>query len=319
VMAGFGSGEAIVGMVADPMMQNFREKKSPNGFRLLRVPGVEDKRLYIREGEAAAVFKMARKPESQADVILRNGWDGMPLQNRVKGKTGDVNNSAACQEPHISISGDTTRDELITCLPTGADRNGFGNRFLYTYVSRVKFCPNGGPQLDWTQEVVRIQDAIGFSKQLKYVPLTKRAHKVWNRMYLEMEEDTGKWPKMIQNMCGRGPAHVRRLALILALLDKQDAVDTVHLHAAKKLWDYCVESARFIFEGMTREQVMILDWLGKNNVSVTVRDVTDAVFHRNRKVEWVKTQMDGLVKVGKLKTNENDDAYWLVAREVRVA
>jgi hypothetical protein len=255
---------------------------------------------------------MARKPESQADVILRNGWDGNPLQNRVKGKTGDVNNSAACQEPHVSISGDTTRDELLVCLPSGAEKNGFGNRFWYVYVSRVKYCPNGGPQLDWTQEVVLIQDAIGFSKQLKYVPLTKRAHKVWNRMYLEMEEDTAKWPKMIQNMCGRGPAHVRRLALILALLDKQDAIDTVHLHAAKRIWDYAVNSARFIFEGVTREQQQILDWMERHSdVTVTVRDLTDVVFHRHQKVEWVKGQMDGLVKVGKLKTNEADGAYWL--------
>jgi Protein of unknown function (DUF3987) len=300
VMSGFGSGEAIVGLIADSMQQLVRDTKVSTGFKNIVKPGVDDKRLFIREGEAASIFQLANKKESRADIILRDGWDGLPLKNLVKGKTDGVSNSASCQEPHLSISGDTTRDELKRRMPDGADQNGFGNRFLYAFVYRVKMCPNGGPQLDWTNEVVQLHKAIQFSRSIGYVPLTKAAHKMWSRMYVEIENEVGELPALPQAMCARGVAHVRRLALILALLDMKPAVDSEHLQAAKKLWDYCMESARFIFSGETKEQVQIINWMRLHPGTVTVRQITDEVFHRNRKVEWVKTQLDGLIVAGRL-------------------
>jgi DNA replicative helicase MCM subunit Mcm2 (Cdc46/Mcm family) len=166
-------------------------------------------------------------------------------------------------------------------------------------------CPNGGPQLDWTNEVVQLHKAIQFARSVGYVPLTKAAHKMWSRMYVEIENEVGELPALPQAMCARGVAHVRRLALIFALLDIKDAVDSEHLQAAKKLWDYCMDSARFIFSGETKEQLQIINWMRRNPGMVTVRKVTDEVFHRNRKVEWVKIQMDGLVKVGRLSVHED--------------
>jgi hypothetical protein len=300
VMSGFGSGEAIVGLIADSMPQSVRDTKVSTGFKNIVKPGVEDKRLFIREGEAASIFQLANKKESRADIILRDGWDGLPLKNLVKGKTDGINNSAMCQEPHLSISGDTTRDELKRRMPDGADQNGFGNRFLYVFVYRVKMCPNGGPQLDWTNEVVQLHKAIQFARSVGYVPLTKAAHKMWSRMYVEIENEVGELPALPQAMCARGVAHVRRLALIFALLDMKDAVDSEHLQAAKKLWDYCMESARFIFSGETKEQVQIINWMRLHPGTVTVRQITDEVFNRHRKVEWVKTQLDGLIVAGRL-------------------
>ncbi len=300
VMSGFGSGEAVVGLVADPMQQSVRDTKSSLGFKNIVKPGVEDKRLFIREGEAASIFQLANKKESRADIILRDGWDGLPLKNIVKGKTDGINNSATCMEPHLSISGDTTRDELKRRMPDGADQNGFGNRFLYTFVYRTKMCPNGGPQLDWTSEVVALHKTIQFARSVGYVPLTKAAHKMWSRMYVEIENEVGELPALPQAMCARGVAHVRRLALIFALLDMKDSVDSEHLQAAKKLWDYCMDSARFIFSGETKEQMQIINWMRLNPGARTTREITDTVFHRHQRVEWVKTQLDGLVVAGRL-------------------
>jgi hypothetical protein len=300
VMSGFGSGEAVIGLVADPMRQKIADKKAPTGFKDITRPGVEDKRLFIREGEAASIFQLAAKKESRADIILRDGWDGLPLKNLVKGKTDSISNSASCQEPHLSISGDTTRDELKRRMPDGADQNGFGNRFLFTFVYRTKMCPNGGPQLDWTNEVVALHKIIQFARSVGYVPLTGAARKMWHKMYVEIENEVGELPALPQAMCARGVAHVRRLALIFALLDMKDTVDSEHLHAAKKLWDYCMDSARFIFCGETKEQAQIISWMRLNPSTVTVRQITDALFHRNRKVGWVKTQLDGLVVAGRL-------------------
>lgn len=300
VMSGFGSGEAIVGQIADPMGQKIPDKKSPGGFKDIVRPGVEDKRLCIREGEIASVLQLAGKRESRADIILRDGWDGKPLHNLVKGKSEGISNSAGCQEPHLSISGDTTRSELKRRMPEGAEENGFANRFLFVYVQRVKLCPLGGPPIDWSKEVVALHDIIAFARNLRVVPFTKAARNLWVSMYTRMDQELTQLPHVTRLMCSRGPAHVRRLALILAILDKSSVVDAKHLQAAKQLWDYCQESAQFIFEGTTREQERISGWVTKEQRAVTVREVTDELFHRHCKVEWVKSQLDGLVVAGRL-------------------
>src|SRR5260370_32625834 len=149
-MFGFGSAEAIVYNRRDPSTQMRQERSG--AFTEVVVPGVTDKRLCIREGELASIFVLANKPESRAAVVLRDGWDSKTMRNLVKGQKNGISNSAVCREPHLGLSGDTTSSELIRKMPEGADKNGFGNRFLYCYVYRVKLCPSGGPPIDWIKE-----------------------------------------------------------------------------------------------------------------------------------------------------------------------
>jgi hypothetical protein len=74
---------------------------------------------------------------------------------------------------------------------------------------------------------------------------------------------------------GRAEAQVLRMALIYALLDRQEFIDAPHLRAALACWKYVEQSARFIFgdtlgdpvadeilrelrqrpDGMTREEI----------------------------------------------------------------
>jgi hypothetical protein len=296
VMSGFGSPEAIISNLRDDTEQQRLDKKT-NSFIKTRVPGIADKRLCIREGELASVFVLASKPESRADIVLRDAWDGKPIRNIVKGKTDGISNSAVCMEPHISISGDTTRSELIAKMPSGADENGFGNRFLYCYVYRVKLCPNGGPPIDWTNEIIYFHEAVQFAKEQKYVPLSPAARKLSVRMYLEIEND--KLPGLAGKMTSRAAAHIRRLALIYAMCDKSPVVESKHLQAAKRLWDYCSESARYIFNKYTKEQLYILRYAEKKGM-VDLKKIREELFHRNKLAGWIKAQVDDLVRHGYL-------------------
>ena len=298
VLSGFGSAEAIVNEIRDVTVQQVRAK---GGFKPITVPGSPDKRLFIREGEIASVFLLAGKKESRADVVLRDGWDGKPLRNLVKGKGSDgISNSAFCQEPHISISGDSTRSELMSKLPPGSGDNGFANRFLYCYVARTKLCPHGGPMLDWSQEVVQLHKIIQLARGVKYVPLFPgSAEKAWTRMYLELEKEITNLPGVCPQLCARAAAHIRRLALILALLDECDAVYVDHLRAAKRLWDYCQESVRFIFQDMTSEQDRIVQFV-QNKGGATMAEIREELFQRHKKVDWIKAQIDALVHLRKL-------------------
>ena len=61
-------------------------------------------------------------------------------------------------------TGDTTIHELRRKMPPGSDENGFGNRFIYVYVYRVKDCPLGGPPLDWSKETEQLFLTVHWAK-----------------------------------------------------------------------------------------------------------------------------------------------------------
>ena len=302
VLSGFGSGEAIISAIRDDFEQTVTVKDKKGGppkFEKITVPGVADKRLCIRESELASIFTMASRTESLAGAIIRNGWDGSSLSNNVKGQSKQgISNSARCEEPHVSITGDISKEELKSSLPQGSENNGFGNRFLYCYVHRTQKCPNGGPSLDFAPWLLHFHEVIKPAKKVGVVPLSKSAEKVWARMYLSFDE-SGHRDDLTAKMTSRGPAHVRRLATILALIDLSDTVDTKHIHAARTIWDYCDESARYIFQGTTLDQMKLASWVGENG-PVTAGQVRRNLYHDNREAAWVRAQLLDLVKQGKL-------------------
>jgi len=305
-LSGFGSAEAIIGRIQDATEQ-LRFNPRTNTHITTHVPGVDDKRLCIREGELASVFVLAGKQDSRADIVMRDGWDGKPLKNVVKGKTKDgLSNSLTCQEPHISISGDTTVDELLRKMPDGSDENGFGNRFMYCYVYRVKLCPHGGPEINWAEETThgqksylsRLYDVVEFAKKQRLVPLARSAQNTWTRLYLQLENN--HLPGLAGKMTSRAAPHIRRLAMIYALLDLESAVDTKHLRAAKRLWDYCEDSAQFCFNNMTKEQLKLFRWIETKQQPVTLSVIREEFYHRNERAEFIKSTVDSLVARGYL-------------------
>jgi hypothetical protein len=290
VTSGFGSAEAIISQIKDTTTE-MRQVKGV--YSPVVVRGVDDKRLYIREGELASIFVLAGKTESRADIVLRDGWDGKALRNIVKGKTSEgLSNSAKCEAPHLSISGDTTIHELRRKMPKGSDENGFGNRFIYVYVYRVKDCPLGGPQLDWSKEIEKLCLILRRAQQVKHVNMTGAARQWWVSKYHTLEHDGPDG--VAGKMTARAAAHVRRIAMLYALLDMSEEIDTVHFQAAKKLWDYCAESAVFIFGGITSEQLRIQNWIGLRQTA-TYKQVRDELYHRNKPVGEIKADLATLV------------------------
>ncbi len=297
IESGFGSAEAIIGRVRDSFVDSKFNHKTKE-FESVTIPGVDDKRLCIREGEIASVWVLASKSDSRASIVLRDGWDGKPLHNTVKGRSGDgFSNSAKCEEPHISISGDTTIHELRQKLPTGADENGFGNRFMFVYVYRVKDCPQGGPPIDWDEEIVDFQKVIKFAKSVKHVSMSNGARKWWNKKYSDMENNGLEG--LAGKMTRRGAAHLRRIAMLYALLDMKDQIELEHFQAAEKLWNYCEESAMFIFGGLTKDQLLLVNWIGQRG-EVSYQQVRDKFYHRNQPVAKIKAELEQLASLGRL-------------------
>ncbi len=303
--SGFGSGEAIIGRIKDPFEQTIKQRD--NTFRAMLVPGVADKRLCIREGEAASILVLASRADSRADIIIRNGWDGKPLTNVVKGmdKTG-VNTSARCECPHLSISADTTINELRAKMPEGAEANGFGNRFLYVYVDRTKDCPQGAPMMDWSTEALNLREVTEFARKVERMPKSPSARNWWSDNYTRIEHDV--FPGLAGLMTARASAHISRLAMIYALIDLQDEIQVDHFLAAKRLWDYCAESALFIFNKMSKDQMHILSWL-EMKYGATFKQIYANLYNKHRLVGEIKADLDALVSLGAIQLRAEDKKY----------
>jgi hypothetical protein len=301
IQSGFGSAESIVHAIRDGGQQKVSTKKKGDiTFQIVAVPGVDDKRLCIREDEAASIFVLAGKTEGRADIVIRDGWDGSPCRNIVKGQNQiGLSNSAVCMEPHISISADTTASELIRKMPDGSEENGFGNRFLYCYVQRLQKCPMGSPPMDWSQEIVYLHEVMAFAREQRYMPLSRSASRMFKSLYMDSSlEISGLAGKMTD----RAIPHIRRIAMILALVDKSAVVESCHVKAARALWDYCQESAEYIFSGSTKDQRGILGYVRKQSTlgPVTVSMLREDLYKRHRKAEWIRGQVTELVRAGRL-------------------
>lgn len=297
VTSGFGSSEAIINLIRDPIVESKFNPRTKT-FENTTMPGIADKRLCVREGELASILVLAGKAESRADIVLRDGWDGKPLRNIVKGRGKDgFSNSNKCEEPHLSISADTTIHELRQKMPAGADENGFGNRFLYVFVYRVKDCPQGSPEWDWTQEILNFQQVVQFARTVKHVSMSKSARQWWNDNYSKFEHEGPEG--LAGKMTRRAAAHIRRIAMLYALIDLTDQIELEHFHAAEKLWRYCEDSASFIFGGATREQLRILNWIEQRG-SASFTQLREELYHRHRLAADIRADVDQLVKAGKL-------------------
>ena len=237
---GLVSGEGLIHAIRDARF----DAEGPEGK--CEDEGVTDKRLFVAEGEFAQVLAAAGRKDNTLSVVIRHGWDGKTLRTLAKngGKGGDT-----ATAPHVSIAAHVTVDELKAKLAAHDAANGFANRFLWVCSRRSKQLPFGGSLRaeDCQDLTARLHSALAHAGERKEVGFTPAAAELWAGEYAGLNQER---PGTLGSVTSRAPAHVRRLALKYALLDKADAVDTAHLRAALALWAYCFASAEFIFGGL---------------------------------------------------------------------
>ena len=90
---GFGSGQGFIDRIRDASGED---------------EGVKDKRLLIVEEEFVKVLRLCRSETSILSPLIRAAFDGKPLTVLNRGE-----NRYGCREPHASIIGMTTAEELL--------------------------------------------------------------------------------------------------------------------------------------------------------------------------------------------------------------
>lgn len=301
--SGLGSGEVVMQLISDPVYKTITDKKTGESKPELIEAGVDDKRLHVNQGEFQGILTICHRQDSTLSVVIRDGWDGLPLKNTVK------TSPATCMEPHFSIAADTTQDDLSVSLSQADSKNGFANRFLWVYVDKTKNLPFGGDEIDWTQEVAELRQAVAFTKQQRRVFMDKAARDYWARtLYTKLEADV---KGLVGSLTSRASAHVLRLSLLYALLDCSDHIRKEHLQAAEALWKYCSDSVHVIFgELISPEQAKILDHLDVVGTA-TRSDLYTNCFGNHRRAALIANDLTLLESRGKVeKKTKNEVEYY---------
>jgi hypothetical protein len=235
VSSGLVSGEGVVHAIRDA-------KRNEQGK--IEDEGARDKRLFVTESEFASVLSVFPRKENTLSAILRNAWDSKTLRTLAK-NVGEV-----ASEPHVTIAAHITFDELKSKLAKDDLSNGVANRFLWICARRSKLLPHGGTlrAADCQDLTAQLSARLALAKTRGLVGFTPAAAELWNSSYPDLNQER---PGTLGNVTSRAPAHARRLALIYALLNGADAVDTPHLQAALALWEYSHASAECIFGGLS--------------------------------------------------------------------
>ena len=234
-VSGLSSGEGLVYQVRDASSLGAVTRK--NEFD----PGVQDKRLLVIEEEFSQSLTKMRSDGNILSQIIRDAWDGKSLTPLTK------NNRIKATEPHISILGHITMDELRKQLSMTEMTNGFANRFIWLCVgprTKVLANPTGVPDKILTPLISKLKTAVTFAKGVGQMKRDSKAEKLWTKVYPQLSE--GK-PALVGAITSRAEAQVLRLSMIYALMDCSSVIKPPHLKAALAFWKYSEASVNMIF------------------------------------------------------------------------
>jgi hypothetical protein len=295
----WGQARRLVGL-ADPTWADRVKNGASSGEGLIAevrdrqegdAGGGDDKRLLDVETELASVLERMSVSGNSLSQILRQAWDGGKLDTLVK------RDRVTATGAHISLVGHITAEELRRKLTATEQANGFANRILWIYAQRSKSLPFGGNlrSVDWTPYVDRLS-AVLSNKNEKTFGFSPSARKIWATVYEELSTTP---PGLLGAVIARGPAQVRRLAVIYALLDRKSIVAPEHLRAALALWRYAADSAALIFGSAIGDPTAdaLLAHLRESPKGMRLKEI-HAVFGRHRSAEEIERALHALAERG---------------------
>jgi hypothetical protein len=243
VQSGLSSGEGLIWSVRDPIKKRERVKQKgqePVYVEVEADPGVEDKRLFVYEPEFSNVLKQTERQGNTLSAILRQAWDGGDLRSMTK------DSPARATGAHVSLVGHITADELRRYLTQTEVANGYGNRHLLVCADRSKLLPEGGRVNAQAWEGLRneLAQSLSFARSAGEVTRDDEARAIWRQVYGPLSQGR---PGLAGALLARAEAHVMRLAMIYALMDRTAVIWAAHLMAAVALWDYAERSVLYIF------------------------------------------------------------------------
>ena len=247
IKSGISSGEGIIEMVRDA-----RFKTQQNGVQVCIAAPVIDKRLLLDEREFSSALNKMKQQTNIVSEVLRKAWDCIPPVL----STSTKHDASVATEPLISLVAHITLDELRQRLDSLSITNGFGNRFLYSCVDRSKLLAHGGNHDPAVINALgaRTRRAVTAAQALGRMTMTAEATALWEEIYYTIEQGA-LTHGLIDHITTRAAPQTLRLAMIYALLDGSAQIGPPHLMAAKALWQFCENSARYVFDNVSADRI----------------------------------------------------------------
>lgn len=242
MLGGLSSGEGLIEAVRDARFDDSQTEQGKLPIAKVIDNGIADKRLLVTESEMGQALQAAGREGNTLSAVLRMSWDGDELRTLAR------SNKNVCREPHISIFGNITLDELQRLLTSTDRTNGFGNRFLWVCAKRSQELPWGGHVDETTLQALAAKAAHVINSASYYGKCgwVADAASLWAKEYSRL---SGGRPGLAGAMSARAEAQTLRIALIYAILDGCNNVDVPHLRAALEVWRYCQDSVDYCFGG----------------------------------------------------------------------
>ena len=273
---GLVSGEGIIHHIRD---EGLSEKTGK------MLPGVGDKRLLIVEEEFGGPLAATGRKDNTLSSVLRCAWDGKNLRTLAK-NCGEV-----ATDPHVSVIGHITFDELKAKLRGDLVTNGFANRFLWVYAQRARLLPHGGKLriADLEEFAEPLSAAILAARQMGCITHDEAATALWEAEYERLSADRSG---MVGAVTSRLEAHAIRIALIYAALDGSEVIRLEHLEAALALCDYCLRSAEYAFGGLSADAAAILEALRLRGEDGMVRtEISRLIFNGHASAAQIESAL----------------------------
>jgi hypothetical protein len=291
VVGGLSSGEGLMYAVRDQVMG-----VDKNGEPIVVDPGAPDKRLLVIESEFARPLKLMTREGNILSIIIRQGWDSDTLQTLTR------NSPLKATDPHISIIGHTTVEEVLRLLSETDTMNGFANRFLWVMVERSEPLPYGGKwsEVDSAPLIEQLRKALKFASSAGELTWGQSAKPIWESVYKELSEgETG----LFGAATNRAEAQVLRLSAIYAVMDESQTIEADHLRAGLALWEYAEQSAWRIFGDATGDPVAdkIMEAL-KNKPEGLTRNEIRELFSRHRSSTRIAQALDHLLELKRVRS-----------------
>ena len=236
------TGEGLIYAVRDAQEEWRQNRKTGTGEMVLADPGVEDKRLFVLDEEFATALSCTKREGNTLSSIIRGAWDNGNIEPLTK--TSRIKTTGA----HIGIVSHITMEELHQRLTDVEVFNGFANRFIWVCAKRSKLVPfpTPMPEIELFGIKRRLLERLKLARGIGQMQFNEDTKSIWKSVYANLSRDRGG---LVGTVLNRAEAQVVRLAMVYALLDGSAMIEHGHLDAALGFWEYCSESAIFIFKG----------------------------------------------------------------------
>lgn len=290
---GLSSGEGLVDSIHDGYYENSWKEK-------VFVKAVENKKLFLMESEFSNVLKNIERQGNTLSSILRNCWDGVSLDSMTK------NNKRSCAQPHVSLVSAVTPFELRKLLSSNDIHNGFLNRFLCIIAEREKlqYKPKSTSEEEVDRLVNRLlnilvvnenePDSMRFEMDCEAENIYCYAY--GNNYEVGMLNDIVGIGDVCVNLLQRRAPMCIRLAMIFALSDMSQFINSKHICAALAWIDFFIKCTKHIHLSEKEEEEIdikketcakILEFI-KNNSGTTITIIRLKLFNNNKNNDYLK-------------------------------